>query len=409
MLVCTGDNMAAGGVTRGTVILQAAASDLVERRDAAVNALRVLLGSTQQAFGQNDWPRGLEAYRRLLQAFDQAGQSDLRSLFNEQTLARTLDELIDLAAGNTPDGLRALGTAALVTIQRLQRLVAFAQAVSFAAPPPGGRRLIPESPPLASFLSALSLFIEAFDSAGGSLRLLYVARPPLIFYGLYGFGGPDTATRRLLNLVQLRGLIAEQVDCFMECDCDEVETQLMLDKVLYDVDRAIDLYCLGSDPLGQGDPERRAAAFGSLIVAFAQLTFGGSLADLRFLSLRDALAEFALELQWPNVIDPVRLPLAVDRIRVASLIHSELCLQRSSEENWARLVSNLAPACRRDLLEGEGPVRQLLNASLALIDGEMVLHGDAPFGPCPDFQVTIPPNLETSLDTIANDILANGL
>jgi hypothetical protein len=287
--------------------------------------------------------------------------------------------------------------------------VSFAQATYLAAPPPGGRRLIPESPPLASFLSALSLFVEAFDGAGGAQRLLYVARPPLIFYGLYGFGGPDLATRRLLRLVELRGTIAEQIDCFMECNCEDVECQLMLDKTLYDVDRAIDLYCLGSDPGGLGDPERRASAFGALIVALGALTFTSCLAGVEHQTLRDALGEFALELQWPGAITPAAIPIAFERARVASLVHSELCLQRSAEDSWARLVSNLAPVCRRDLLEGNTPIRRLLDGSLAIIDAQLISQGDDPIGSCPAFDVSIPPNFETSLDTIANDILANGI
>jgi hypothetical protein len=406
MLVLAGDGLAAGGITRSSVILQVPASDLVERRDAAINALRMLVGSTREAYGPNDWPRGLESYRRLLSAFDSAGQSDLRSLFVETTLARTLDELIDLAAGNTPDGLRALGSAALVTVERLQRLVNFAQATYLARS--GGRRLIAESPPLSSFLSALALFVGAFDGAGGSQRLLYVARPPLIFYGLYGFGGPDTATRRLLRLVELRGTLAEQIDCFLDCNCNNVTTQLMLDKTLFDVDRAIDLYCLGSDVNGDGDPERRAAAYGAVILALARRTFTDVLKDTQYRTLRATLEEITLELQWPTALpvfvnDPV---LKAQRLRIGTLIHSEICQQRASEPRWARLVGKLAPACRQDLLADDAnPVIQLLDDALYLIDDKL---GSQAIGACPAFDISIPPHLETSFDTLVNDNLANG-
>ena len=44
--------------------------------------------------------------------------------------------------------------------------------------------------------------------------------------------------------------------------------QILLDKLLYDTDRAIDLYALGSDPDGDGEPEWRAAAYGVLIEEF---------------------------------------------------------------------------------------------------------------------------------------------
>ncbi len=43
---------------------------------------------------------------------------------------------------------------------------------------------------------------------------------------------------------------------------------ILLDKLLYDTDRAIDLYTLGSDTAGNGEPEWRAAAFGLLTLEF---------------------------------------------------------------------------------------------------------------------------------------------
>jgi hypothetical protein len=410
MLVLVGDSMAGSGVRRSTVVLQASAADLTDRRDAAVMALRVLTGATTEAYAADKWPRGLEAYRRIISALDSSGQSDLRSLFSEQTLARALDELIDLAAGSTTDGLRALGSTALITVQRLHRLLTFAQSVMASSPLPSGR-LVPESPPLAGFLSALSLFVEAFDDAGGASRLLYVARPPLIFYGLYGFGGPDMATRTLLNLIQLRGVLAEQVDCFLDCCCEEVECQLMLDRLLADVDRCVDLYCLGSDPLALGDPERRAAAYGAMTVAFQAdepQCAGPFLA--RFGGAENILTQIGAELRWPVVMESeAGPPGGLQQARVAQLIYSELCLQLDAEDRWARLVSALAPNCRGDLLSpARNPVRRLLNAAMTEIQAEFAALGGVGVLSCPSYSFGIPPHLETSLDTIANDILANG-
>ena len=47
-----------------------------------------------------------------------------------------------------------------------------------------------------------------------------------------------------------RGRLAELLDCYLGCECcgDDVICQILLDKILYDTDRAIDLYTLGSDP-----------------------------------------------------------------------------------------------------------------------------------------------------------------
>jgi hypothetical protein len=47
-----------------------------------------------------------------------------------------------------------------------------------------------------------------------------------------------------------------------------VVCQLLLDKLLYDTDRAIDLMIVGADPDGAGEPEWRAAAYGWVIRHF---------------------------------------------------------------------------------------------------------------------------------------------
>jgi hypothetical protein len=62
--------------------------------------------------------------------------------------------------------------------------------------------------------------------------------------------------------------LADKLDCFLQCDCGitAVKCQVILDKILYDVDRAIDLYALGKEDFGR--PERRAAAYGYVIEAF---------------------------------------------------------------------------------------------------------------------------------------------
>jgi hypothetical protein len=405
MLVLVGDGLAASGITRGTLVLNVSPSDLLERRDAAIMALRTLVGSTAHAYGPNDWPRGLEAYRRLLEQMDAGGMADLRGMFHEQTLARTLDEIIDLASSTTPDGLRALGSQAIITAQRLQRLITIAQAALQTATG-GGRRLVPESPPLAAFLSALSLFAQAFSSPGAMSRLLYIARPPIIFYGLFGQGGPDFATRRLLELVQLRGRLAELVDCFLECRCDEIGCQLMLDKIVFDVDRAIDLYALGSEPQALGDPERRAAAFGAVAHVFTARNFvvngqivTGCLADEP--ELTSLLGELETALGWPTLFNNLA---ALERERVARLLHSELCLQRANEQQMLTLVATLAPGCRTEFITGSTGILTLVDETISVLGAA----ANVQFAPCPPFEVNIPPNIETSLDTIANDILADG-
>src|SRR5262249_27918047 len=156
-------------------------------------------------------------------------------------------------------GLRQLGSTAELAVQRVYRLL---NVVNNNVKPP--------SPPVLTFLKAIELFLDAFGASRAGYRLLFVARAPIGFYGLTGIGGPGDATQRLLKLVIERGRLAEALDCYLGCDCcaDNVICQIVLDKLLFDSDRAIDFYTLGSDPQGQSEPEQRAAAYGELMHAF---------------------------------------------------------------------------------------------------------------------------------------------
>ena len=258
ILVTMGESLANVSFNGGRFLLQAPYSELQTRRDATIYALRNLIGATQEAYGPNDWPRGLDAYRRLFDLLEKQGQGDLRALLVENELARTMDELIQRAAQGRAEGLRALGSTAQLDLERFRRMVIIGQRV-----------VNPESPPLTSFLEALQLFADAFESSGG-FRLTRAARPAILFYGLYGTTALENADRRLLNLIIQRGLLADQLDCFLQCGCtlENVKCQVVLDKILYDVDRAIDLYALGKDDFGE--PERRAAAYSFVIQQFTE-------------------------------------------------------------------------------------------------------------------------------------------
>ncbi|MCF6147057.1 MAG: hypothetical protein E3K37_00180 [Candidatus Kuenenia sp.] len=263
LLVIMGETIANIGMGGGRFLLQSPVSELQERRDAVIYALRNLIGSTQEAYGTNDWPRGLQAYSQLLEHLGKNAHHDLRVLFQENEIARMMDELIHHATGNTSEGLRALGSTAQLTLERFRRLILFGQGI-----------ISPSSPPLAAFLTSLKLFLDAFDNADSGYRLLTISRPPVLFYGLYGIGGQDPASRRLLDLIILRGKLAEELDCYLGCNCgsDEARCQIILDKILYDVDRAIDLYALGSEDFGE--PEQRSTAYGYVIEAVLSTIMG---------------------------------------------------------------------------------------------------------------------------------------
>lgn len=328
ILVAIGDGLAANGTTRSSALIRVSASELRVRRDAVMAGLRTLTGSGLAALSQEEYPWGNEGYRSLLSYLDTGGQSDLRALTEEGGLGLTLDQLVDLAAGYNSDALRELATTGTILTDRLRRLIIACCAVIR----PGGGRAV-ESPPLFVFASALQSFIDAFGGARGT-RLQFIARPVIISYGLYGFGGLDDATWNLIELARLRNQIAEGVDCASACLCDpgDVERQILLDFLLSRLDRAIDLYAMGIDADGNGPPEYAATSWADL---FAAWVAGGAPAGL--VRLRVLLGTAAGVLQVPVPRMPEATP---PKIR-------ELTACFYAEASTRTLAEALAPNCRR--------------------------------------------------------------
>ena len=123
LIVKLGESMASLGLATGYYLLQVPLPELQQRRDAVIFALRSFNGGAQESYGSNDWPRGIEAYRRLYNWLEHQGQGDLRSLLNENELARTMDGLITRGQNGTAEGLRALGVTAQLDIERFRRMV----------------------------------------------------------------------------------------------------------------------------------------------------------------------------------------------------------------------------------------------------------------------------------------------
>ena len=412
ILVSMGDALAHIGNGGGRFLMQAPASELQGRRDAVIFALRNLVGTAQEGYGPNDWPRGLVAYRQFLSQLESNGLSDLRALFQENNVARALDDLIHLTSSSTAEDLRALGATAPVSLDRFRRLIQF------------GRNLVsPSSPPLAAYLSAIRLFLDAFEHSASGYRLLFVSRPPIVFYGLYGTGGPDDATQRLINLIIRRGELAEQADCYLGCGCaaDKVSCQMMLDKILYDVDRAVDLYTLGTDPAGTGEPEQRAAAYGAVIHAFLHEVVGHEVgvvcddgkpvcADVERgcveagSPLEDLLLAIRDLLWYAGSLSSANAAIQNDGLDTAALdrMQQQLCLQRQGELQWESLLQTMAPRC----LHADGALAATEALVQSALDAIVGLGTSA--AECPDASISIPPHHETSLDTLANDVLNNG-
>jgi hypothetical protein len=394
MLVMMGEALANLGFEGGRYLLQAPYTEMQVRREAAIFALRNLNGSTQEAYGPNDWPRGIDAYRRLFSELDQQGQGDLRVLLVENELARLTDELIQRASNGSVDGLRALGSTAQLDLERFHRMVAF------------GLGVHPQSPPLTAYLEAVQLFADAFRPSGG-FRLLRIARPPILFYGLYGdtLGRSDT---RLTELVIHRGRLASELDCLMGgCVCDERTTlcQIMLDKVLYDVDRAIDLYAVGEREWDA--PERRAAAYSYVVEAALQIAVPPHYkieAKLErilagIIPLLRPLDPHVFDTWWEDPAVILREPEADAELR-----KRELCIQIKCEENFQNLVKTMGANCipMHKVLGRGGVIGELMDLAITLaVAGTRVRHG------CARDEPSIPQNFETSLQEVVDDIRRN--
>lgn len=457
ILVSMGEGIAQFGNGAGRFLLQAPASELAARRDAVINALRALVGTTGHAFGPNDFPRSLAAYRQALNFVSDNGMTDLRAVFQENHVARSLDDVVFWATRGSSDDLRALGATALLALERFRRLELLLR-----------RQASPLAPALAAYLTAIRLFLDIFENAGAGYRLLYIARPPITFYGLYGIGGPDGPTQRLLSLIQLRGQLAQILDCYLGCECGEAEVrcQIMLDKLLYDTDRAIDLYALSQSTQGNGPAEQRAVAYGVVADRLLRCAPGtvcepecaivtSPETDIRsvppsetdpqqvpatevrcdeppscavrrcvdrHLGLADILQRIRGELWYPGSLSLVAPPPPAPwdpphgftngdcpvwsyntfGVEALTAAHDELCVQEASEAQWEHLLTALSPGCRLQRYEDGrlypdplSPVRELIAAARAVITGL------APGVTCPP-DLEVPPHYEISLHDIAN-------
>ncbi len=275
-LVMLGEALASVGFAYGYYLLQVPLADLRQRRDSVIFALRNFSGGAQEAYGPDEWPRGINAYRLLYNWLEQQGQGDLRTLLVENELARIMDTLIARAQNGTPEGLRALGVTAQLDLERFRRLAIVAPGAMPQLPGSMGGPGMPDlSPPLVSFLESLLLFADAFRPAGG-LRLLRIARPAILFYGLYNPNLLEQDTM-LLDLIMMRGNLATLLDTlFPGGNVRGVVPQVLLDMLVTSLDRAIDLLSLGAEPGINAATEIRAATYWLIAVSIIVILSGTS-------------------------------------------------------------------------------------------------------------------------------------
>ena len=392
LLVMMGESIANTGIAGGRYLMQVPFSELQTRREAVLNALRNLNGSSQYAYGPNDWPRGVDSYRQLFDVLDRQGQGELRSLLTENGISRVMDQLID-RAGQGVNGLRALGATVMLEVQQFNRLIA---AIHWGIDDM-------DSPPLMALQEALQLFIDGFRPSGG-IRLLGIARPQILSYGLYGNRALSAPEVRLESLLRLRGNLATNVDCYASCVCDgkTAASQILMDLALYDVDRAIDLYAIGTGSI-EGEPEIRAASYGYLLDAIsarAKLIGAGDFDEVTDLIDDPVGGSDAL------LVNPLLPKAKLDPAR--NLMLQELQIMRQQEGQLHDMAAQMGDGCGllddiyRDVAsagESVGDVPAVFAAARFAITGVNALIDP------PDVSITLPSPIEISNDRQVNALL----
>ncbi|MCV6598671.1 MAG: hypothetical protein OIF40_16520 [Mangrovicoccus sp.] len=417
ILVLAGETIAGRGFG-GIAALPVPVADLTQRRDAVITALHDLINPDTNAHHGEDWPRALHALSAVNDWLDRSGQGHLRALLDETYLASILDKLVETIGQSEANVLRGLSATSAVTVAQLNRLLSLL-----------GRAINPASPPLARFRQALQLFLQSFRPDRGR-RLILAARPPLMANGFYGLANTEEDTG-FVNLMVARSRLAALLDCYLGCDCDEssVACQFVLDKMLYDIDRAIDRYI--SD---RPEASQRAAAFGLLIGILLEPAkfpstvvttdpFGRyidvekQIASLRPCMRPDGKARDMLRSVLSEAQNILITPIEPADWRqrpnaplpeLYELIHAELCNQREDETRWFEFAAAMTPNCK-DLPAFHTQINALLAAALYLagqgktvdqiiIDGEPI---NAVLVTCEAAESSIPAHYETSLDSFA--------
>lgn len=404
ILVMMGDALGDAGLSRSGAVIQLPASVLQSRRDGVITALRNMLQPTL-GDDQESWPRGPMAVYQIYDGLDAAGASDLRALLDEAYLARQLDDLIDMVAGSTPEALRSASSTAVITMQRLERFLLISQSI-----------VGDDSPPAAMFFAELQLFVQGFDGGRTGYRLPYLSRSPLLVSAFAASQGIDQATRNLLDLALSRTALADYFDCLCGCSCDDSASRCLIlaAKVLFDIDRAIDLYALGvatdaeyrilaNQEIGTGDAEWRAAAYGAVVSKAADLFDKYELRKYLNQSVNSVLDHVATALRWPTIVQDGTGDRMKSRLGQLAEVFN---MQVEDEKRAAALVASIAPLCRQDLLfqgrvtgEDLDPIGTLLGTARTAINEKF---GNEFNVPAAAPMVGLPKPIATSLQSIAD-------
>ena len=361
--ILMGEALYGAGLADGGLIIQVPVTDVRIRRDTLVTAVRRLSGAAEVAEEGGDWGDGIAAYGTILEELEQHSAQDLTVYLREEYLASVLDGLISSISRRDPDTLRQVAATAPIEVSRLARLLDIALPLVRPIDDPLSLeyRERPQSGSLSYFVQSLQLFVSAFRTTRAGARLIDLAVPLAMAAGQTDEA--DRHSRRLLrDLVGLRSELANETDCMLACcgcDTDSLALQVVLDKILFDLDRAIDLYALGTgypdawgdDPTRPGlfSEERRASAYSFFIdqVLDEQNPIAKMLGNI---TSTDGKARVALGNRGPlrELLKAAATVLAKAQPtgnRLEMLLEETLVEQIRTEHEFSSLVGSLAPRC----------------------------------------------------------------
>lgn len=336
--ILLGQAIYGAGLADGGLILNVPILDLRQRADALVDSLRGLVdGGGAEVRGTADWGWRYKSYNSLLKILDDNGASDLRILLREEPLRLQLDAILDGVSGASQqgvssDGLRRMAATLPIEINRIQRLYEIISPLFENT----GKDALHISPELSRFTQALSMFVHALVDCRVGERLVDLAMPlPMT---VTQAKVADEGRNRLRELIATRGELARWIEEYLPCcsgNRDELAGQALLDRFLYDLDRAIDLYALGTAQNSNwGENERRA----SLVALLAQK------AKRRF-ALRESESGTERQLLLSRLLDGLSKQLNMPESRSLSSDEQEALLkeQRNAESHFQLIVQRLVP------------------------------------------------------------------
>ncbi len=360
--VLAGDALFRAGFDEGGTVFQVALDDLRQRRETLINALdRFVSNHSEDA---DDWGDGEASYGALLRTLGEQGHLELRAILRPQAMARLLNVLLDNVPQQQPDYLRGIASTVPVELVQLRRLLAVATDLL-------GRRSGESqaaSGPLSNFVQALNLFIDAFARPGTGSRLLNISLPAP--FASLQLARADEGTGIVRELFQLRTKLATELDAVhTDPDFDPLQWPIpvKLDRVLYDVDRAIDLYLMGGGNNLDGVEERRARMYAVMLQRWLDQMADAPPGPDWQKATPKSTAKQKLRKKLRKLVRAV-----IDQLDTAPQLPSEadrerfMQEQRTLEAEWKALALELTlPATgRRGLLEQAGALYVGLKGSM---------------------------------------------